>query len=100
LTAQIKELASAATLNYVSDIDKLLTAHEYDALGEDFEKKKRRTVRRRNIFQGRGSGHLFGEEAGTFDLAQFTPKLKSARRELLRISPGTLGIMLCSERCR
>ena len=81
LTAQIRELAGTATFKYVSTdpeklsdalreflrmyrphearedtvlfpaFKKIVSPHEYDALGDDFEKKGRRTVRRRRILQ-------------------------------------------------
>ena len=103
LTAQIHELASVATLKYVSDSDKLAEAmraflrmyrphearedtvlfpalrslvspHEYEALGDDFEKKED------ELFGEDGFFKVVDEVAGLekkldiYDLSRFTPK--------------------------
>jgi hemerythrin-like domain-containing protein len=103
LTAQIRELASLATLKYVSDTDKLadalrafvrmyrphearedtvlfpafrsiVSASEYDALGEDFERREN------ELFGEDGFSDVVDKVAelekklGIYDLSQFTPK--------------------------
>lgn len=103
LTAQIKELASIATLKYVSDSDKLAEAlrsflrmyrphearedtvlfpafrslvspHEYDALGEDFEKKEDELFGEEGFFKVVDQVAGLEKKLGIYDLSQFTPK--------------------------
>src|ERR1700692_1535658 len=102
-TAQIRELAAVATLKYVSDTDKLADAlrtflrmyrphearedtvlfpifrsivspHEYDALGEDFEKKEDELFGEDGFFKGVDQVAALEKKLGIYDLAQFTPK--------------------------
>ncbi|MHB8215140.1 MAG: hemerythrin domain-containing protein [Candidatus Sulfotelmatobacter sp.] len=102
LTAQIRELASVATLKYVSDTDKLadalraflrmyrphearedtvlfpafrsiVSAHEYDALGEDFEKKEDELFGEEGFFKVVDQVAELEKKLGIYDLAQFTP---------------------------
>ena len=103
LTGQIRELAGVASLKYVSESDKLadalraflrmyrphearedtvlfpafrsiVSAHEYDALGEDFEKKED------ELFGEEGFSKVVDQVAqlerklGTYELSQFTPR--------------------------
>ncbi len=102
LTAQIKELASIATLKLVSDSDKLAEAlraflrmyrphearedtvlfpafrsivspHEYDALGEEFEKKEDEHFGDEGFFKVVDQVAGLEKKLGIYDLAQFTP---------------------------
>ena len=103
LTAQIRELAGVATLKYVSDTDKLADAlhaflrmyrphearedtvlfpafrsivspHEYEALGEDFEKKEDELFGDEGFFKVVDQVAELEKKLGIYDLAQFTPK--------------------------
>jgi hemerythrin-like domain-containing protein len=103
LTAQIRELASLPTLKYVSDADKLADAlraflrmyrphearedtvlfpafrsivspHEYDALGDDFEKKEDELFGDEGFFRVVDQVAELEKRAGIYDLSQFTPK--------------------------
>jgi len=103
LTAQIRELASTATLKYVSDSDKLaealraflrmyrphearedtvlfpafrsiVSAHEYAALGDDFEKKEDELFGDEGFFKVVDQVAALEKKLGIYDLAQFTPK--------------------------
>ncbi len=103
LTAQIRELASLATLKYVSDTDKLgdalraflrmyrphearedtvlfpafrsiVSPHEYDALGEDFEKKEDELFGDEGFFKVVDQVAALEKKLGIYDLSQFTPK--------------------------
>jgi hemerythrin-like domain-containing protein len=103
LTAQIRELASVATLKYVSDTDKLADAlrtflrmyrphearedtvlfpafrsiispHEYDALGEDFERKEDELFGEDGFFKVVDQVAALEKKLGIYDLSQFTPK--------------------------
>ena len=103
LTAQIRELGSLATLKYVSDTDKLADAlraflrmyrphearedtvlfpafrsivspHEYDALGEDFEKKEDELFGEEGFFKVVDQVAALEKKLGIYDLSQFTPK--------------------------
>ena len=103
LTAQIRELSSLATLKYVSDTDKLadslraflrmyrphearedtvlfpafrtiVSAHEYDALGEDFEKKEDELFGDEGFFKVVNQVAELEKKLGIYDLSQFTPK--------------------------
>src|SRR5713226_9294938 len=103
LTAQIRELAGTATLKYVSDSDKLadalrsflrmyrphearedtvlfpafrsiVSAHEYDALGEDFEKKEDELFGEDGFFKVVDQVAQLEKKLGIFELSQFTPK--------------------------
>jgi len=104
LTAKIKELAGTATLKYVSnDSDKLgdalraflhmyrphearedtvlfpafrsiVSAHEYDALGEDFEKKEDELFGDEGFFKVVDKVAELEKRIGIYELAQFTPK--------------------------
>src|SRR6267154_2696375 len=103
LTAQIRELSSVATLKYVSDTDKLADAlraflrmyrphearedtvlfpafrsivspHEYDALGEDFEKKEDELFGEEGFFKVVDQVADLERKVGIYDLSQFTPK--------------------------
>ncbi len=105
LTAQIRELASLATLKYVSDSDKLAEAlhsflrmyrphearedtvlfpafrsivspHEYDALGEDFEKKEDDFFGEDGFFRVVDKVADLEKKLGLYDLGQFTPDVK------------------------
>jgi hemerythrin-like domain-containing protein len=102
LTAQIRELASLPTLKYVSDADKLADAlraflrmyrphearedtvlfpafrsvvspHEYDALGDDFEKKEDELFGDDGFFKVVDQVAELEKKLGIYDLAQFTP---------------------------
>lgn len=102
LTAQIRELASVATIKYVSDTDKLadalraflrmyrphearedtvlfpafrtvVSAHEYDALGEDFEKKEDDLFGEDGFFKIVDQVAGLEKKIGLYDLSQFTP---------------------------
>jgi len=103
LTAQIRELASTATLKYVSDTEKLADAlraflrmyrphearedtvlfpafrsvvspHEYDGLGEDFEKKEDELFGEDGFFKVVDQVAGLEKRLGIFELAQFTPR--------------------------
>jgi hemerythrin-like domain-containing protein len=103
LTAQIHELASLATLKYVSDSDKLADAlrafvrmyrphearedtvlfpafrsvvspHEYAALGDDFEKKEDELFGAEGFFKVVDQVAELEKKLGIYDLSQFTPK--------------------------
>jgi hemerythrin-like domain-containing protein len=103
LTAQIRELAALPTLKYVSDADKLadalraflrmyrphearedtvlfpafrsvVSAHEYDALGDDFEKKEDQLFGDEGFFKVVDQVAELEKKLGIYDLAQFTPK--------------------------
>ena len=105
LTAQIRELASTATLKYVSDSEKLIealrsflrmyrphearedtvlfpafrsvvSAHEYDALGDDFEKKEDERFGEDGFFRVVDQVAGLEKRLGLYDLAQFTPEVK------------------------
>lgn len=104
LTAKIRELAAAATLKYVStDSEKLadalraflrmyrphearedtvlfpafrtiVSAHEYDALGDDFEKKEDELFGDEGFFKVVDQVAQLEKKLGIYELAQFTPK--------------------------
>jgi len=104
LTAKIKELAGVATLKYVSsDSEKLsdalrafvrmyrphearedtvlfpafrsiISAHEYDALGDDFEKKEDELFGDEGFFKVVEQVAELEKKLGIHELAQFTPK--------------------------
>jgi hemerythrin-like domain-containing protein len=103
LTAQIRELSGVAMLKYVSDTDKLadalraflrmyrphearedtvlfpafrsiVSAHEYDALGEDFEKKEDELFGDDGFFKVVDQVATLEKRLGIYDLSQFTPK--------------------------
>ncbi len=103
LTAQIRELAATATFRYVSDTDKLADAlrafirmyrphearedtvlfpafrgivspHEYDALGDDFEKKEDELFGDDGFFKVVDQVAHLENRIGIFELAQFTPQ--------------------------
>jgi hemerythrin-like domain-containing protein len=105
LTAQIRELAATATLKYVSDSEKLVEAlrsfirmyrphearedtvlfpafrsivspHEYDALGDDFEKKEDQLFGEDGFFRVVDQVAGLEKKLGLYDLAQFTPDVK------------------------
>jgi len=103
LTAKIRELAGTATLKYVSsDSDKLadalrsflrmyrphearedtvlfpafrsiVSSHEYDALGEDFEKKEDELFGDEGFFKVVDQVAQLEKRLGIYELAQFTP---------------------------
>jgi hemerythrin-like domain-containing protein len=104
LTAEIRELAGIATLKYVSsDSEKLSSAlrdflrmyrphearedtvlfpafrkivspHEYEALGEDFEKKEDEEFGEEGFFKVVDQVAEIEKKLGIYELAQFTPK--------------------------
>ncbi|HWO32861.1 MAG TPA: hemerythrin domain-containing protein [Candidatus Acidoferrum sp.] len=104
LTAKIRELAAAATLKYVStDSEKLTDAlhaflrmyrphearedtvlfpafrkivspHEYEALGDDFEKKEDELFGDEGFFKVVDQVAQLEKKLGIYELAQFTPK--------------------------
>lgn len=104
LTAKIRELAATATLKYVSsDSDKLADAlreflrmyrphearedtvlfpafrsvvspHEYDSLGDDFEKKEDQLFGDEGFFKVVDQVAQLERKLGIYELAQFTPK--------------------------
>jgi hemerythrin-like domain-containing protein len=104
LTAQIRELGATASLKYVSsDTDKLADAlrsflrmyrphearedtvlfpafrslvskHEYEALGDDFEKKEDELFGEDGFFKVVDQVAALERRLGIYDLAQFTPK--------------------------
>jgi len=104
LTAKIRELSGTATLKYVSsDSDKLadalraflrmyrphearedtvlfpafrslVSAHEYDSLGEEFEKKEDQLFGNEGFFKVVDQVAQLEKRLGLYDLAQFSPK--------------------------
>jgi hemerythrin-like domain-containing protein len=104
LTAKIRELGATATLKYISsDTDKLgdalrsflrmyrphearedtvlfpafrsiVSPHEYDALGEDFEKKEDELFGDEGFFKVVDQVATLEKKLGIYDLTQFTPK--------------------------
>jgi hemerythrin-like domain-containing protein len=104
LTGKIKQIAGTATLKYVSsDSDKLgdalraflrmyrphearedtvlfpafrtvVSAHEYDALGDDFEKKEDELFGDEGFFRVVDQVAQLEKKLGIYELAQFTPK--------------------------
>jgi hemerythrin-like domain-containing protein len=103
LTAQIRELAGLATLKYVSDSEKLadalraflrmyrphearedtvlfprfrslVSAHEYDALGDDFEKKEDELFGDDGFFKVVDQVAQLEKKLGIYDLSKFTPR--------------------------
>jgi hemerythrin-like domain-containing protein len=103
LTAQIRELAGLGTFKYVSDGEKLadalhaflrmyrphearedtvlfpafrsiVSAHEYDALGDDFEKKEDELFGDEGFFKVVDQVAQLEKKLGIYELAQFTPK--------------------------
>jgi hemerythrin-like domain-containing protein len=104
LTAKIRELAGVATLKYVSsDGEKLsdalraflrmyrphearedtvlfpafrsiVSAHEYEALGDDFEKKEDQLFGEDGFFRVVNQVAVLEKKLGIYELAQFTPK--------------------------
>ncbi len=104
LTAQVHQLGQLATLKYVSDQDKLadtlraflrmyrphearedtvlfpafrsvVSPHEYDALGDDFEKKEDELFGDEGFFKVVDQVAQLEKKLGIYDLAQFTPKV-------------------------
>jgi hemerythrin-like domain-containing protein len=103
LTAQIRELGALGTFKYVSDSEKLADAlraflrmyrphearedtvlfpafraivsdHEYDALGEDFEKKEDELFGDEGFFKVVDQVAQLEKKLGLYDLSQFTPR--------------------------
>jgi hemerythrin-like domain-containing protein len=104
LTAKIRELSGVATLKYVSsDTDKLadalraflrmyrphearedtvlfpafrsiVSAHEYDALGDDFERKEDELFGDEGFFKVVDQVAQLEKRLGIYELGQFTPK--------------------------
>ena len=104
LTAEIRELAGIATLKYVSSdseklssalrdflrmyrphearedtvlfpaFRKLVSPHEYDAMGEDFEKKEDEKFGEEGFFRVVDEVAEIEKKLGIYELAQFTPK--------------------------
>jgi hemerythrin-like domain-containing protein len=103
LTAQIRELAATATFKLVSDSDKLadslraflrmyrphearedtvlfpafrsvVSPHEYDSLGEDFEKKEDDLFGEDGFFKIVDQVAQLEKRLGIYDISQFTPK--------------------------
>lgn len=104
LTAKIRELAATATLKYVSTdsemladalraflrmyrphearedtvlfpaFRKIVSAHEYDALGDDFEKKEDELFGDEGFFKVVDQVAQLEKKLGIYELAQFTPK--------------------------
>jgi len=103
LTAQIRELAALPSLKYVSNTDKLADAlraflrmyrphearedtvlfpafrslvspHEYDALGDDFEQKEDELFGDEGFFKVVDQVAELEKKLGIYDLSQFTPK--------------------------
>jgi hemerythrin-like domain-containing protein len=103
LTAQIRELAATATFKLVSDSDKLadslraflrmyrphearedtvlfpafrsiVSGHEYDALGGDFEKKEDDLFGEDGFFKIVDQVAQLEKRLGIYDISQFTPK--------------------------
>jgi hemerythrin-like domain-containing protein len=103
LTARIRELSATATLKYVSDSDKLAEAlraflhmyrphearedtvlfpafrsivskHEYDALGDDFEKKEDELFGEEGFFKVVDQVAQLEKRIGIYELSQFTPR--------------------------
>jgi len=104
LTAQIRELAGTATFKYVSTdpeklsdalreflrmyrphearedtvlfpaFKKIVSPHEYDALGDDFEKKEDELFGEDGFFKVVDQVAELEKRLGIYELAQFTPK--------------------------
>jgi hemerythrin-like domain-containing protein len=104
LTAKIRELAATATLKYVSSdsekladtlraflrmyrphearedtvlfpaFRKIVSPHEYDALGDDFEKKEDELFGEEGFFKVVDQVAQLEKRLGIYELAQFTPK--------------------------
>jgi hemerythrin-like domain-containing protein len=103
LTLQIRELGGLGTFKYVSDSDKLavalraflrlyrphearedtvlfpafrsiVSAHEYDALGEDFEKKEDELFGEDGFFKVVDQVAQLEKKLGIYELSQFNPK--------------------------
>lgn len=103
LTAQIRELGALGTFKYVSDSDKLADAlraflrmyrphearedtvlfpalrtiispHEYDSLGDDFEKREDQLFGEDGFFKIVDQVAQLEKRLGIYDLSQFTPK--------------------------
>ncbi len=104
LTAQIRELAGTATFKYVSTdpeklsdalreflrmyrphearedtvlfpaFKKIVSPHEYDALGDDFEKKEDELFGDEGFFKVVDQVAELEKRLGIYELAQFTPK--------------------------
>ena len=104
LTAKIRELAATATLKYVSTDSEMLadalraflrmyrphearedtvlfpafrtivSAHEYDALGDDFEKKEDELFGDEGFFKVVDQVAQLEKKLGIYELAQFTPR--------------------------
>lgn len=103
LTAQIRELAGLGTFKYVSDSEKLadglraflrmyrphearedtvlfpafrslVSGHEYDALGEDFEKKEDALFGEDGFFKVVDQVAELEKRLGIYELSRFTPK--------------------------
>ena len=103
LTAQIRELAATATLKMVSDSDRLadalraflrmyrphearedtvlfpafrsvVSAHEYGALGDDFEKKEDELFGEDGYFKIVDQVAQLEKRLGIYDLSQYTPR--------------------------
>jgi hemerythrin-like domain-containing protein len=54
---------------------KLVSAHEYDALGEDFENKEHELFGEDGFEKMVGRVSRIEKQLGIYDLAQFTPKV-------------------------
>ena len=104
VTARIRELAGVATFKYVSDDSEklgdalrafvrmyrphearedtvvfpafrtIVSAHEYDALGDDFEKKEDELFGEEGFFKVVDQVAQLEKRLGIYELAQFTPK--------------------------
>ena len=104
LTAKIRELAATATLKYVSSdsekladalraflrmyrphearedtvlfpaFRKLVSPHEYESLGDDFEKKEDELFGEEGFFKVVDQVAQLEKKLGIYELAQFTPK--------------------------
>jgi hemerythrin-like domain-containing protein len=103
LTAQIRELAGVASLKYVSDSEKLsdalraflrmyrphearedtvlfpafrslVSAHEYGALGDNFEKKEDELFGEDGFFKVVDQVAELEKKLGVYELSQFTPR--------------------------
>jgi hemerythrin-like domain-containing protein len=103
LTAQIRELGALGTFKYVSDRDKLadalraflrmyrphearedtvlfpafrsiVSAHEYDSLGDDFEKKEDQLFGEDGFFKVVDQVAQLEKKLGLYELNQFTPR--------------------------
>ena len=105
LTAKIRELAGTATLKYVSSdgekladalgaflrmyrqhealedtvlfpaFRKIVSPHEYEVLGDDFEKKEDELFGEEGFFRVVDQVAGLEKKLGIYDLAQFTPKV-------------------------